>query len=152
MRIVVVDDEPDVRLVLALQLRLKGHEVVGEAGDGAAAVDVCAAESPDAVILDLLMPGTTGFEAIPKLQALDRPPRIVAYSAVAGETFADGRQLNAGREADCRGCRRVHGVMLAELRHVRRDGCAGVTECEGRLARGVELNGAQRDVAAMAEG
>jgi DNA-binding NarL/FixJ family response regulator len=95
MRIVVVDDEPDVRLVLALQLRLKGHEVVGEAGDGTTAVDVCAAESPDAVILDLLMPGTTGFEAIPKLQALDRPPRIVAYSAVAGE-FVRSEMERAG--------------------------------------------------------
>lgn len=85
MRIVVVDDEPDVRLVLSLQLRIHGHEVVGEAGDGSAAITVCEGTKPDAVILDLLMPRTTGFEVIPKLQALEPAPAIVAYSAVAGE-------------------------------------------------------------------
>ena len=84
MRIVVVDDEPDVRLVLSLQLRINGHDVVGEAADGDEAVQVAEATDADAVVLDLLMPGTTGFEAIPRLQALERPPRIIAYSAVAG--------------------------------------------------------------------
>lgn len=85
MKVVVVDDEPDVRLVLSLQLRINGHVVVGEAGDGDEAVQVCEATRPDAVVLDLLMPGTTGFDAIPRLQALDPAPTIVAYSAVAGE-------------------------------------------------------------------
>jgi CheY-like chemotaxis protein len=85
MKILVVDDEPDVRLLLTLQLRAAGHEVVGEAADGAEAVRIAEERAPDAVVLDLLMPGTTGFEAIPKLRALEPPPRIVAYSAVAGE-------------------------------------------------------------------
>jgi CheY-like chemotaxis protein len=85
VRVVVVDDEPDIRLLVGVQLRLHGHEVVGEAGDGAEAVQVCAESSPDAVILDLLMPGTTGFEAIPRLRALDPAPWIVASSAGAGE-------------------------------------------------------------------
>jgi CheY-like chemotaxis protein len=85
VKVVVVDDEPDVRLVLSLQLRLNGHDVVGEAGDGAEAVRVCEATAAEAVVLDLLMPGTTGFEAIPKLQALQPPPLVIAYSAVAGE-------------------------------------------------------------------
>jgi CheY-like chemotaxis protein len=95
MRIVVVDDEPDVRLVLVLQLRGSGHDVVGVAGDGAEAVEVCEATLPDGVVLDLLMPGMTGFEAIPKLQALDPPPVIVAYSAVAG-AFVRSEMERAG--------------------------------------------------------
>jgi two-component system chemotaxis response regulator CheY len=85
MKIVVVDDEPDVRLVLSMQLKIHGHDVVGEAADGAEAVEVCEATKPDAVVLDLLMPRTTGFEAIPRLQALDPAPLVVAYSAVAGD-------------------------------------------------------------------
>jgi CheY-like chemotaxis protein len=84
VKVVVVDDEPDVRLVLSLQLRINGHTVVGEAGDGDEAVTVCEATGAEAVVLDLLMPGTTGFEAIPRLQALVPPPKIIAYSAVAG--------------------------------------------------------------------
>lgn len=85
MRIVVADDEPDVRLVLSLQLRIHGHEVVGEAGDGHEAVRVCEETKPDAVVLDLLMPKSTGFEAIPQLQAMEPAPLVIAYSAVAGE-------------------------------------------------------------------
>lgn len=95
MRVVVVDDEPDVRLVLSLQLRIHGHDVVGEAGDGAEAVSVCDASKPDAVVLDLLMPRTTGFEAIPKLQALEPAPSIIAYSAVAGD-FVRGEMARLG--------------------------------------------------------
>lgn len=85
MKIVIADDEPDIRLLLTLQLQLAGHEVVAEAADGAEAVRACAEHAPDAVVLDLLMPGTTGFEAIPRLRELEPAPRIIACSAVAGE-------------------------------------------------------------------
>ncbi len=85
MKVVVVDDEPDVRLVLSLQLRINGHTVVGEAADGEEAVTVSEATGAEAVVLDLLMPGTTGFEVIPRLQAMDPAPLVIAYSAVAGE-------------------------------------------------------------------
>lgn len=83
--VVVADDEADIRLLLKLQLRQAGINVVGEAGDGHEAIEQCAALRPHVVILDLLMPRMTGFEAIPEL--LDRCPdtQIVAYSAVAGE-------------------------------------------------------------------
>ena len=83
--VVVADDETDIRLLLKLQLRQAGINVVGEAGDGHEAIEVCASLAPHVVVLDLLMPRMTGFEAIPLL--LDRCPdtRIVAYSAVAGE-------------------------------------------------------------------
>lgn len=83
--VVVADDETDIRLLLKLQLRQAGINVVGEAADGHEAVEQCEALRPHVIVLDLLMPRMTGFEAIPML--LDRCPdtRIVAYSAVAGE-------------------------------------------------------------------
>ena len=85
MRVLVVDDEPDVRLLLRLQLERAGHEVTGEAGDGQEAIDACAEAAPDVVILDLLMPRMNGFEAIPRLRTAHPDLRIVAYTAVAGD-------------------------------------------------------------------
>ena len=84
-RVLVVDDEPDVRLLLKLQLEARGFEVVGESADGAHAVRVFEASRPDAVVLDLLMPGMTGFEAIPRLREVDENVAIIAYTAVAGD-------------------------------------------------------------------
>ena len=85
MRVLVVDDEPDVRLLLRLQLERAGHEVTGEAGDGQEALDLCETDPPDVVILDLLMPRMNGFEAIPRMRSTYPGVRIVAYTAVAGD-------------------------------------------------------------------
>ena len=85
LRVVVVDDEPDIRLMLRLQLdAVPGMAVVGEAVDGAEALDVVAATAPDAVVVDLLMPRTSGFDAITRLRAEQPAVGIVAHSAVAG--------------------------------------------------------------------
>lgn len=85
LRVVVVDDEPDVCLLLRLQLERYGYEVVGEARDGEEAVRVCREMAPDAVVLDLLMPNVSGFEAIPHLRRDDPNLVIIAYTAVAGD-------------------------------------------------------------------
>ena len=85
IRVVVADDEPDVRTLLRLQLEGDGFAVVGEAADGAEAIELCTANAPDAVVIDLLMPGTTGFEAIATLQQSQPTLAIVAYTAVAGD-------------------------------------------------------------------
>ena len=86
LRVVIADDEPDLRLLLRLQLRRRpGFEVVGEAGDGAEAVQMVAEARADVVVMDLLMPGTSGFEAIGVLQADAPQVGIVAYTAVAGD-------------------------------------------------------------------
>jgi DNA-binding NarL/FixJ family response regulator len=85
IRVVVVDDEPDVLLLLRLQLRNEGVEVVAVAEDGAEAIRVCRELRPDAVVMDLLMAGVNGFEAIATLQREVPETAVVAYSAVAGE-------------------------------------------------------------------
>lgn len=85
LRVVVVDDEPDVCLLLRLQLERVGYDVVGEAKDGEEAVRVCTETKPDAVVLDLLMPNVSGFEAIPRLRRDNPGLVIIAYTAVAGD-------------------------------------------------------------------
>jgi DNA-binding NarL/FixJ family response regulator len=85
IRVVIADDEEDVRLLLRVQLREAGFEITGEAADGREAIAQCDATEPDAVVLDLLMPGVNGFEAIPKLRRQHPDVAIVAYTAVAGD-------------------------------------------------------------------
>ena len=85
LRVLIADDEPDVRLLLRLGLRHHRIEVVGEAADGEEVVRFCDEDSPDAVVLDLLMPRMTGFEVIPILQRDHPEVGIVAYTAVAGD-------------------------------------------------------------------
>ena len=85
MKVLIVDDEADVRLLLRAQLENAGHEVTGEAADGAEALDRCQETAPDVVVLDLLMPRVNGFEAIPRLRTKHPDVGIVAYTAVAGD-------------------------------------------------------------------
>lgn len=85
IRVVIADDEPDIRMLLRIQLEHEGFEIAAEAHDGRAAVECCAAQEPDVVILDLLMPGVNGFEAIPILRRQHPEVAIVAYTAVAGD-------------------------------------------------------------------
>jgi DNA-binding NarL/FixJ family response regulator len=85
IRVVIADDEPDVRMLLRIQLQLEGFEIAGEAIDGNSALEQCAAAQPHVVILDLLMPRLNGFEAIPKLRRSCPNVAIIAYTAVAGD-------------------------------------------------------------------
>jgi DNA-binding NarL/FixJ family response regulator len=85
IRVVIADDEADIRLLLRIQLEHEGFDIVGEAHDGNAAIERCGELQPDAVVLDLLMPGVNGFEAIPALRRHHPHVAIVAYTAVAGE-------------------------------------------------------------------
>ena len=85
IRVVLVDDEADVRLLVRTQLETRGFEIVGEAAEGAEAIERCRAIAPDAVVLDLLMPGLSGFETIPPLREILPELVIVAYTGVAGE-------------------------------------------------------------------
>jgi response regulator NasT len=63
LRLVIADDEPIIRLDLKKMLQDCGYDVVGEAGDGAKAVEVVRNLRPDAVILDIKMPEMDGIDA-----------------------------------------------------------------------------------------
>ena len=85
LRVLVVDDEADVRLLLGMQFSLlPGFEMVGSTGDAPEALELVQALHPDAVVMDLLMPKVNGFDAIALLQEHCPGVGIVAYSGVAG--------------------------------------------------------------------
>jgi two-component system nitrate/nitrite response regulator NarL len=85
VRVLIVDDEEDIRILLRAQLERGGYEVAGECADGMEALAHVDRDAPDAVILDLLMPRVNGFEVIPKLRTKHPKVAIVAYTAVAGD-------------------------------------------------------------------
>ena len=77
MRLLVVDDEASVREALALVLDLSGFEVA-TAPDGREAIRRLATDPPDAVILDVLMPGLDGLEVCRRMRAVgDRTPVLM---------------------------------------------------------------------------
>ena len=67
MKVLIADDDRLIRAYVGDLLRERGHTVV-EASDGQAAVDTCAKEKPDLVLLDLLMPKLNGFDAMHKIR------------------------------------------------------------------------------------
>jgi AmiR/NasT family two-component response regulator len=63
MRVLIAEDEALIRLDLREMLTEEGHEVVGEARDGAEAIELARSLLPDVVFMDVKMPGTDGIEA-----------------------------------------------------------------------------------------
>jgi DNA-binding NarL/FixJ family response regulator len=84
IRVLVVDDHPVVRQGLRSFLETRdGLTVVGEAGDGEAAVAEAARLDPDVILMDLLMPGVDGLEAITRIRAADAEARILVLTSFA---------------------------------------------------------------------
>ena len=96
-RILVVDDSPDVRLALATILEDAGHEIV-EAEDGDQVFDMAVEQSPDLVLLDVMMPRVNGFDALATLKADTRTssiPVIMVTAKGRPEDMAMARSLGA---------------------------------------------------------
>jgi two-component system response regulator MprA len=79
-RLLVVDDEPAVRDALRRALAAEGYDV-DEAADGVAALRAIALAEPDAVVLDVLMPGADGLEVTRRLRADGRRVPILLLTA-----------------------------------------------------------------------
>ena len=97
MRILVVDDRAEGRKLLALRLQHEGYVVV-QAQDGLQALALAAAEPPDLVLLDVLMPGIDGFEVcrrlrlMPQMQAV---PVVMVTSLDATDDCVRGLEAGA---------------------------------------------------------
>jgi DNA-binding NtrC family response regulator len=78
-RILIIDDEPNMRSMLRRMLHRAGHQV-SEAGNGAEGIDSYERDPPDLVITDILMPKKEGIETIIALHRADPDLPIIAIS------------------------------------------------------------------------
>ncbi|MER6951181.1 response regulator transcription factor [Nonomuraea sp. NPDC000554] len=96
IRVLLADDDPMVRRHLKTILGSSAEvEVVGEARDGAEAVEEVLRNQPDVVLMDLRMPGVDGITATREIAALAAPPAVVALTTFESDEYVL-RALEAG--------------------------------------------------------
>jgi len=94
-KILVVDDEADIRELLTEYLEMKGYDVE-DACDGQDAIDRFAASPADAVVTDIRMPRLDGLRLIERLRAVDPDLPIIAMTGhLAPEDLEEARTLGA---------------------------------------------------------
>lgn len=97
MRILVIDDEPDVLMLCRVNLELAGHEVV-EAGSGEAGLELARSGRPDVVVLDVMLPERDGLQILGDLSS-DRDLAEVPVILLTAKTLIEDRL--AGWRAGC---------------------------------------------------
>lgn len=98
VKILIVDDESFFRKVLRDLLEKIGFTVVGEAADGAEAVEKYRALRPHIVIMDIYMPDMNGIDATKAMVALDKNARVLVASASDFDSDTQAA-LDAGAKA-----------------------------------------------------
>ena len=95
-KILIAEDERDIRDLVAFTLRFAGFEVVA-VENGAEAVDAAAVEMPDLILMDVRMPKMTGYEACQKIKADNRVNHIpVVFLSAKGQDSEIQAGIDAG--------------------------------------------------------
>jgi two-component system, response regulator PdtaR len=95
VKVLIAEDDPVIALGLAERVRTLGHEALGPAADGAEAVELARADTPDLYLFDIEMPNLDGLEAAQQLaaQGLRRP--VVVVTGVEDESLIE-RSIASG--------------------------------------------------------
>ena len=86
-RVLVVDDAAFMRLTIKRILEGNGFEVIGEAENGAIAVEKYKELEPDIVTMDITMPEMTGIEALKSIREFDPEAKVIMVSAMGQEVM-----------------------------------------------------------------
>ena len=84
-RILLVEDEPFMRMLIKKILSKTSHNLIGEAADGIQAVEMYKEITPDLVIIDITMPNMNGIDAARKIRAVDPGARMIMCSAMGAD-------------------------------------------------------------------
>jgi len=94
-RILVVDDKPRYLRLIEVNLKASGYEVI-TTGNGVSAVELAATETPDLILLDIMLPHKDGYQACREIRAFSAVP-IIMLTAL-GQTDDVVKGLNAGAD------------------------------------------------------
>ena len=94
-KILIAEDEPDIRSLVAFTLKFAGHTVV-DVSNGADAVTTAKAEQPDLILMDVRMPRMTGYEAC---QAMKADPATAAIPVVFLSAKGQESEIRDGLDA-----------------------------------------------------
>lgn len=97
INVLIVDDDPAARAQVRRLLEpTQACTIVGEAPDGASAIQMAAAVGPDVVVLDLVMPVMDGLEALPHLVRVCPQARVVVFSSIGVDGIDEIVRLRGG--------------------------------------------------------
>lgn len=165
-RVVIVDDHALVRSGFATLLRAWGYDVVGEASDGQAAIELVRECEPEVVFMDITMPGMNGIEATKAIKAQFPETRVVILTVSAEEhdlldairSGAEGYLLKSLQQHELetmighlsRGELVVPPALasklLAELRGEEHSGNENLTERESEVLRDVASGATSKEI------
>ena len=99
VRVLVVDDEPDIRILLWLAVEADGRcRVVADASNGREGVALAAEHQPDVVVLDQMMPVMDGVHAVPLIREAAPRAKVIMLSALSSPTLRV-QALQSGADA-----------------------------------------------------
>ncbi|KGG80744.1 chemotaxis protein CheY [Caloranaerobacter azorensis H53214] len=85
--ILIVDDAAFMRMMIKDILNKNGYEVIGEADNGAKAIEKYKELKPDLVIMDITMPEVDGIQAVKEIKKLDENAKIIMCSAMGQQAM-----------------------------------------------------------------
>ncbi len=117
--ILVADDDPDILSIVSMSLEAQGY-TVHKATNGREAVDLARKHHPDLMLLDMMMPELSGYEAVGELKA-DPETRDIVIIGLSAKAMASDmeRATDAGIDAYITKPFRIAQVMAAVEEHLR---------------------------------
>ena len=91
MKILLVDDEADILIVMKKLIESWGYEVIS-VSNGKDAIDAVTAKKSDIIILDHLMPGMSGFDTLREIRKFNAKIPVIMFTAYSGEVPLKGRE------------------------------------------------------------